>query len=125
MHATIDARFEFSIDDDKTLPLATLGEELTEQNIEATILEQLVASLDEQLVEALCGEKHARGNGDERFQRRGTKQRSAVTTAGEHDFDLHYVEDTAADPEEDAYFRPIEDIIGFDGQKQYQQDVAF
>jgi hypothetical protein len=95
MHATIDVRFELSIDDDKTVPLAALGEELTEQNIEATILEQLVASLDEQLVEALCGEKHARGNGDERFQRRGTKQRSAVTTAGEHDFDLHYVEDTA------------------------------
>jgi hypothetical protein len=125
MHATIDVRFELSIDDDKTVPLAALGEELTEQNIEAAILEQLVASLDEQLVEALCGEKHARGNGDERFQRRGTKQRSAVTTAGEHNFDLHYVEDTAADPEEDAYFRPIEDTIGFDGQRQYQQDIAF
>ena len=125
MHATIDVRFELSIDDDKTIPLAALGEELTEQDIEATILEQLVASLDEQLVEALCGEKHARGNGDERFQRRGTKSRSAVTTAGEHDFDLHYVEDTAADPEENAYFRPIEDLIAFNGEKQYQQDIAF
>ncbi|EMA54252.1 hypothetical protein C450_06642, partial [Halococcus salifodinae DSM 8989] len=45
MHATIDVRFELSIDDNKTVPLAALGEELTEQNIEATILEQLVASL--------------------------------------------------------------------------------
>jgi hypothetical protein len=125
MHATIDVRFELSIDNDKTLPLAALGEELTEQNIEATILEQLVASLDEQLVEALCGEKHARGNGNKRFQRRGTKLRSAVTTAGEHDLNLHYVEDTAADHDEESYFRPIEDIIAFNGQKQYQQDISF
>ena len=30
MHATIDVRFELSIDDDKTLPLATLAEAVTD-----------------------------------------------------------------------------------------------
>jgi len=86
MHATIDVRFELSIDDDKTLPLATLAEAVTDQNLEAVLLESLVESLDAASVEALCGEKHAHGNGDQRFQRAGTDTRTAVTTAGEHEF---------------------------------------
>jgi len=56
MHATIDVRFELSIDDDKTLPLATLAEAVTDQNLEAVLLESLVESLDAASVEALCGE---------------------------------------------------------------------
>ena len=124
MHAEINVRFEISIDEQKELPLATLAEFITEQQIESTLLEAIVHSLDEQLVEALCGPKHARGNGDQRYQRRGSKSRSAVTTAGEHDFSLHYVEDTAAGPDEDSYFRPVEEVITFDGQKQYQQDIS-
>jgi len=86
MHATIDVRFELSIDDDKTLPLATLAEAVTDQNLEAVLLESLVESPDAASVEALCGEKHAHGNGDQRFQRAGTDTRTAVTTAGEHEF---------------------------------------
>jgi len=46
MHATIDVRFELSIDDDKTIPLATLAEFVTDQNIESVLLEELVESLD-------------------------------------------------------------------------------
>jgi len=118
MHATIDVRFELSIDDDKTLPLATLAEAVTDQNLEAVLLESLVESLDAASVEALCGEKHAHGNGDQRFQRAGTDTRTAVTTAGEHEFSLHYVEDTAASPDESSYFRPVEDVLDFDGQNR-------
>ena len=70
-----------SIDEDKTLALATLAELLTEQDLEATIFEELVSSLDEQLVEEYCGEKQARGNGENRYQRAGTSTRSATTTA--------------------------------------------
>ena len=83
MHATIDAQFTVSLDPDKTLSLATLAESLTEVQLEATILEEIVRSLDERLVEAYCGEKHARGNGNRCFQRAGTTTRTAVTTAGE------------------------------------------
>ncbi|AEN07527.1 hypothetical protein Halar_0267 (plasmid) [halophilic archaeon DL31] len=86
MHATIDVRFELSIDDDKTIPLATLAEFVTDQNIESVLLEELVESLDAAPVEALCGQKHAHGNGDQRFQRASTDTRTAVTTAGEHEF---------------------------------------
>jgi len=124
MHATIDVRLTVSIDDDKTIPLATLAEFITDQNIESVLLEGLVESLDAGCVEALCGEKHAHGNGEQRFQRRGTDTRTAVTTAGDHEFSLHYVEDTAADHDESSYFRPVEDVLSFDGQNRYQQDIA-
>ena len=124
MHAEINVRFAISITQDKTLPLATLAESLTEIQLEATILEQIVRSLDEALVEAYCGEKHARGNGDRRFQRAGTTSRTAVTTAGEHEFTLHHVRDTAATDAEPTYFRPLEDRIEFDGQRIYQEDLS-
>jgi len=56
MHATIDVRFELSIDDDKTIPLAaTLAEFVTDQNIESVLLEELVESLDAAPVESLDG----------------------------------------------------------------------
>ncbi len=124
MQATIDLRFTISIDEDKTIPLATLAEFVTEQNIESVLLESMVESLDAARVEALCGEKHAHGNGNQRFQRAGTDTRTAVTTAGEHEFNLHYVKDAAADADESSYFRPVEDAIAFDGQNRYQEDIA-
>ena len=121
MHATINVRLTVSIDEDKTLTLATIGEAVTEQDLDSIILEELVESLDEQLIEDYCGEKHARGNGDNRYQRAGSASRSATTIAGEHEFDLHYVHDT----DENSYFRPIEDVIEFDGQNHYQEDLTF
>jgi len=124
MHATIDVRLTVSIDDNKTIPLATLAEFITDQNVESVLLEGLIESLDAGRVEALCGEKHANGNGQQRFQRAGTDIRTAVTTAGEHEFSLHYVEDTDADHDEASYFRPVEDVLSFDGQNRYQQDIA-
>jgi len=124
MHTELNVRFELSIDEDKTLPLAALAEFVTEQNIESVLLETLVESLDAARVEALCGEKHAHGNGKRRYQRAGTDTRTAVTTAGEHEFTLHYVEDTAADHDKSSYFRPVEDVLDFDGQSRYQQDIA-
>jgi len=124
MHAELNVRFELSTDEDKTIPLAALAEFVTEQNVESVLLEALVESLDAARVEALCGEKHAHGNGDQRYQRAGTDTRTAVTTAGEHEFTLHYVEDTAADQDEPSYFRPVQDVLDFDGQNRYQQDIA-
>jgi len=124
MHAEINVRFEISIDEQKELSLATLAEFITDQQVESLLLESIVESLDASCVEALCGEKHAHGNGNKRFQRAATKTRSAVTTAGDHEFSLTYVEDSLADPDEDTYFRPVEDIIDFDGQNQYQPDIV-
>jgi len=75
---------------------ATKLEQMVDQHIESVLLEGLVESLDTGCVEALRGEKYAHGNGEQRLQRRGTHTRTAVTTAGNHEFSLHYVENTAA-----------------------------
>jgi len=124
MHAELNVRFKLSIDENKTIPLAILAEFLTEQNIESVLLKGLVESLDAARVEALCGEKHARGNGDQRYQLAGTDTRTATKTAGEQEFTLHHVKDTAATHDESSYFPPVEDVLGFDGQNHCQQDIA-
>ncbi|WP_394342646.1 ISH6 family transposase [Saliphagus sp. LR7] len=126
MQITLTIHLVLSIDPTEQYPLAAVAEFLTDQNIESTLLESLIESLNEHLVEAYCGEKHAHGNGNERFQRSATTTtRSAVTTAGEHEFTLDYVEDTAlGQNDETSHFRPIEDLIDFDGKKRYQQDIS-
>jgi len=86
------------------------------------ILEDVVESLDTGCVGALCGEKYALANGERPLQRRGNDTHTAFTTAGGHEFSLHYVENTAADHDESSYFRPVEDVFSFDGQNHYQQD---
>lgn len=40
MHAIFDVRFEISIDDEKTVPMAGLSEFITEQDIQVSILFQ-------------------------------------------------------------------------------------
>lgn len=124
MHADINVRFTVSFDENKDLTLAAVAEAVTDQQIESTILEGVIESLDESLVEAYCGEKYAQGNGTNRFQRAGTTTRQAVTTAGEHEFTLHHVEDTDPAHDDPTYFRPLDDVIDFHGQKIYQEGVS-
>ncbi|MFQ3293306.1 MAG: hypothetical protein ACI8VE_000368, partial [Natrialbaceae archaeon] len=38
MHATIDVRFDLSIDEDKTVPLAAVAEFVTDQNVESVLV---------------------------------------------------------------------------------------
>ncbi len=91
MHATIDAQFTLVSTQTKRYRLP-LAESLTEIQLEATILEEIVRSLDRRSSRRIA-EKHARGNGDRRFQR---ANRHEQPFAGEHEFTLHHVKDTAA-----------------------------
>ena len=120
--ATID--FALTIDLTEEYPLSAFAELLTDQRIESTLLETAIEILNEILVEAYCGEKHAEGNGTKRYQRSTSKTRTAVTTAGDHEFSLGYVKDTAAADDENTHFRPIEQVVDFNGKKRYQQDIA-
>ncbi len=105
-------------------PLAAFADFLTEQRLESTLLEAVVENLNEHLVEAYCGEKHVQGNSTKRYQRSTTKDRTAATTAGDHQFSLGYVKDTAAAEGEKTHFCPIDKVIDFNGQKRYQKDIA-
>ncbi|MFQ3295782.1 MAG: hypothetical protein ACI8VE_002872 [Natrialbaceae archaeon] len=120
MHATVDVRLEITIDDDKTLTLGTLASEINDQEIEAKIVESVVQEADSQSIQEYCGEKYERGNGTKRFQRAGTTTRTATISAGTHEFRLHQAKDT----EKNRYFRPVENIITFDGKKHYQEDIS-
>jgi len=121
---TVTIHFVLTIDPTEQYPLAVFAEFLAEQRLGSTLLEAIIESLNDVLVEAFCGEKHAQGNGTNRFQRSTTKTRTAATTVGEHEFSLGYVEDTAAGDDEIAHFRPIEQVVDFNGKKRYQQDIA-
>lgn len=120
MHASIDVHFELTIQESKTVTLATLGQSITDLDIEERLIEEIVESVDTQLTESYCGERYEHGNGKKRHQRAGTTTRTATTSAGEHEVTLQQVHDTA----EESYFRPVEDAIGFDGKKHYQEDVS-
>ena len=124
IEVAVTIHFVLTIDPTEQYPLAAFAEFLTEQRLESTLLEAIIESLNDVLVEAYCGEKHAQGNGTNRFQRSTTKTRTAVTTVGEHEFSLGYVKDTAATDDENAHFRPIERVVDFNGKKRYQQDIA-
>jgi len=124
IEVTVTIHFVLTIDPTEQYPLAAIAEFLAEQRLESTLLEAIIESLNENLVEAYCGEKHAEGNGSNRFQRSTTKTRRAVTTVGEHEFSLGYVEDTAAADDEIAHFRPIDKVVDFNGKKRYQDDIA-
>lgn len=124
MHSEINMQFELKIYEDKTVPLAALAEFVTQQDIESVLLEGIVESLDTVRIETLCGQKHARGNGNQRYLRAGTDTRTTITTAGEHEFTLHHVRYIAADHDEVSYFRPVQVESVLDGQNRYHQDIA-
>ena len=121
---TLTVQLVLTIEPSEPYPLAVISEFLSKQNITSMLVEALVECLNEVLVQSYCGEKHAHGNGNKRFQRSATCTRSAATTAGEHTFKLDYVEDTAAGEDEQSHFRPVENVIEFDGKKHYQQDIS-
>ena len=120
MNITIDLKLDLSLDEDTVHQASTVAEAIEDQAIPSSLYEEIVEAVSEHCVEAYCGEKHAHGNGEKRHQRAGTDDKTITTTLGEHELDLHYVKDTA----DDEYFRPVEDVIAFDGQNTYQEGIA-
>ena len=96
MHATTDVRAEVSISTDKTITVGALAKYCDEKGLGRAQFERIVACLDTHLVEQLCGEKYARGNGDNRYQRAGSDDKPVVTILGESTLSLSYVKDTQA-----------------------------
>lgn len=124
MHATTDVRAEVSISTDKTITVGALAKYCQEEGLGRAQFERIVDCLDTHLVEQLCGEKYARGNGDDRYQRAGSDDKPVVTILGDSTLSLSYVKDTEADDDEQTYFRPIMETLIFNGQKRYQQCIS-
>jgi hypothetical protein len=90
--------------------------------IEKKLVEDIIRTIDRKKVEEYCGSKNARGNGSKRYRRAGTTERHPVTCVGRLDLKLHLVEDRLKT--KNKTFRPVEDVIGFDGKKVYQEDIS-
>ena len=88
--------------------------------IEPKIAEQIIQAIDEQEVERRCGCKYNRGNGENCYQRSGTFDRDPVTAIGKLNLKLHKV----VDKEANKIFKPIYDILDFEGKRIYQEDIS-
>lgn len=124
MELTFDIKLDVLFDEETEITHSVLAQAFKELGYGPSFYEEVVHALNEQLVEAYCGEKYARGNGDKRFQRGPTNDRTIVTTLGELEFTFQWVADHDAAPDENTYFRPVDDLVDFDGEQIYQDDLS-
>jgi hypothetical protein len=90
--------------------------------IEKLVTEEIIHVIDKEKVVEYCGPGNARGGCNKRYRRAGTRERHPVTCVGRLDLRLHLVEDRLK--AKNKTFRPVEDVIGFDGRKVYQEDIS-
>lgn len=124
MHAKSDVRTDVTIPEDKTITVGALAKSCREKGLGWSSFERLIEAIDTKLVEKHCGEKYARGNGTNRFQRAGTSEKTIVTVLGRSTLTLSYIKDTHASETEQSYVRPIEAVLEFNGKKRYQQCIS-
>lgn len=121
MHETVALmQIKIRIPEDKNLTVGNLATAVHNMNIPKMVTEEIIHTLDGEKTEEYCGPANARGNGGKRYRRAGTKQRHPKTSVGPLDLKLHVVKDIHTG----RTFRPIEDMVEFEGQKVYQEDVS-
>jgi len=119
---TIPLKISIEIPEDKKVTVGNISTAVRDIEINKMIVEEVVHNIDKQKVKEYCGPKYERGNGDKRYQRAGTCDRTVVTKVGKLNLNRHTVEDTSKD--EDKFFKPVEDVVIFDGKKIYQEDIS-
>lgn len=124
MELTFDIELDVLVEEDAEITYGALAQAFEELGYGNVMFEEFVHALNARMVKELCGEKYARGNGDKRFQRGPKKDRTPVTTLGEHELVLQWVKDEEAPAEGTTYFRPIDDLLSFDGENTYQEDIS-
>ncbi len=116
----VSLHVNIEISEDKKVTLGNISTAIKGLGIESRIAEQIIQTIDEKEVERLCGNKYQRGNGENRYQRGGTYGRDPVTAIGKLNIKLHKVVDAGTN----KTFKPIYDIIDFEGKKVYQEDIS-
>jgi len=121
LHETVAlVQIKIRIPEDKKLTAGNVATVVKNMDIPKMVTEEIIHTLDKEKTEGYCGPANARGNGRKRYRRSGTRKRQPVTCVGQLDLKLHVVEDTRTN----RIFKPVEDVIGFDGQKVYQEDIS-
>jgi len=109
-----------AVSEDKKITVGNIATAVKRLGIESKIVEEIVHAVDAEQVEKYCGDIHSRGNGNKRYQRAGTSGRNPVTSVGELSLWLHKVKDN----ETGRTFKPVEEVIEFDGKRVYQEDIS-
>jgi uncharacterized protein YlzI (FlbEa/FlbD family) len=116
----VSLHVNIEISEDKKVTLGNIATVIKGIGIESKIAEQIIQTIDEKEVERLCGSKYQRGNGENRYQRGGTCSRDPVTAIGKLNIKLHKV----VDADTNKTYKPIYDIVDFEGKKVYQEDIS-
>jgi hypothetical protein len=116
----IQLQLRIQILDDKKVTVGNIAQFVKSLAIEARLTENMIQSIDEQRMVQYCGERYIRGNGKNRYQRGGTTRNHPVTSVGRLNLVLHKVVDT----QNDTIFRPVTEIVEFDGRRVYQEDIS-
>lgn len=116
----VSLQVNIEISEDKKVTLGNIATAIKGLGIESKIAEQIIQTIDEKEVKKLCGSKYQRGNGENRYQRGGTCSRDPVTAIGKLNIKLHKV----VDADTNKTFKPIYDIIDFEGKRVYQEDIS-
>lgn len=123
MHETfVSVQIKVSIPEDKKVTVGNLATTIHNMGIEKKVTEEVILNLSDKITSKYCGLKYTRGNGAERYQRAGTKCRHPVTCVGSLDLRLNRIRDTHAT--NNIILQPIEDILMFDGENIYQEDIS-
>ena len=116
----VSLQVKIGIQEDKKVTVGNISTAIKNLGIEPRITEQIIQTIDEKEVEKHCGSKYQRGNGKNRYRRGGTSDREPVTAVGKLNITLHKVVDTEAN----KTFKPINNVVDFEGQRIYQEDIS-
>ena len=105
---------------DNQLSVGNIATAVKELGLDQKVTEAIIQKVDEEMVEKYCERKHARGNGQNRYQRAGSIERHPVTSVGRLNLKLHRVKDKGSE----RIFKPVEDRIELARRKIYQEDIS-
>ena len=118
----IPLQVRICFEDGKGVSIENIATAVKALELERKVAEAIIHRVDAELVERYCSEKHARGNGESRYQRAGSTGLHPVTSVGRLNLKLHKVKDTAKT--ENAFFKPVETRIAMGGKKIYKADIS-
>jgi hypothetical protein len=120
MNIELNLKINVSIPEDRKIGIENLTNSIAELELNKLVTKSIIEESQEILVGELCGPKHQRKK-ERRYRRAGKKRRTIGTRFGRLKFRLRRVKDK----KERRVFKPIYELIEFDGKKQYQKDISF
>jgi len=107
-------------EDGQLKPIESLVASVKSLQIEARLIEQILAAMNDLLVDSYCGERYSRHAHEERYLRAGTSEKKIVTSVGSITLKMTKVRDV----QENRIWKPLADVVKFAGKQLYQPDIS-